>query len=322
VPPNVLLDDLEQAALIGLFEWKKAHPDEDAPGWIGGLTQRIRGSIKDELRHQDWLPRRARKAARGAESPMIVVGCDDADKDWEAHWAGAGESIEDVVVRKREVAHALLAPLKPRDERIVRLAYFRDVNLKDIGRSFGCSEPRISQLHARAIEVMRAHLTGEGRRPTTAQRAKRKQKEKQHAGADEFESPPSGIYPKCGGAVTSTLPEEGVDLRAELARYQQWMVDQALIRANGNEDEAAKLLGLEPSSFTAMLQPASTTRAASPPEAVAPSSGDSRIATLRTLGYSAKRVAGKLGVNYWVIEREYRRLAALEASQARREVGA
>jgi len=43
--------------------------------------------------------------------------------------------------------------------------------------------------------------------------------------------------------VPSVLPEEGIDLAAELERYRMWMVDQALLLADGNVLRAGKLLG-------------------------------------------------------------------------------
>lgn len=49
--------------------------------------------------------------------------------------------------------------------------------------------------------------------------------------------------------AASTLPEEGLDLRVELARYEAFLIDQAMIRSSGNAAEAAQLLGLTYSSF-------------------------------------------------------------------------
>lgn len=54
--------------------------------------------------------------------------------------------------------------------------------------------------------------------------------------------------------ATSTLPEEGLDLPAEIARYQAWLVDQALIRTNGNRAGAARLLGINRTTLVEMLR--------------------------------------------------------------------
>jgi hypothetical protein len=46
-----------------------------------------------------------------------------------------------------------------------------------------------------------------------------------------------------GAPAPSVLPEEGINLVAELERYKLWMIEQALIRTNGNQSEAGRLLG-------------------------------------------------------------------------------
>jgi DNA-binding NtrC family response regulator len=60
------------------------------------------------------------------------------------------------------------------------------------------------------------------------------------------------VYPTC--TVVSALPEGGLDLRDELRRYEDWLVDQALIRTNGNRARAARLLGLKRTTLVMMLR--------------------------------------------------------------------
>jgi RNA polymerase sigma factor (sigma-70 family) len=224
LPPNVQLCDLEQAALIGVFEWKRSHPDESVVGWKSGLYFRIRGAILDELRRQDWLPRRERERAKASDEHRVrVVGLDDVAPWWDDEWAGRAESPEDVLERKQEVARALATPMSERDAEVVHRVYFRGQTSKQVSEQFGCSGPRITQRHLRALDVMRAHLAedAEGDRAVP---------------------------------IHSTLPDEGIDLPAELARYQWWMVDQALIRTGGNKNRAAKLLGLNRTTLVEMLK--------------------------------------------------------------------
>lgn len=294
LPANVLLEDLEQAAMIGLFEWKSSHPDETTPGWIQGLRMRINGSIRDELRRQDWLPRPLRRAQRDKDQPLRIVGCADANPLWEDHWAGRSASPEHVVACRQEVEFAMRAP-SARDAEIIRLMFFRGLQQSEVGDRLGCSEPRVSQCYSRALAKMRARLLDEsparaaaeaarcvdGAHPAepdrarcaacakahsareAARRERRKARkralttEKGSTPMNEFE-PDSGIYPN--GAVPSTLPEEGIDLRAELARYQDWLVAQALLRTNGNRAAAAKLLGLKRTTLVEMLKSGSLVR--------------------------------------------------------------
>jgi transcriptional regulator with GAF, ATPase, and Fis domain len=62
------------------------------------------------------------------------------------------------------------------------------------------------------------------------------------------------VYPTC--TVVSALPESGLKLRDEMQRYQEWLVNQALIRTNGNRAQAARLLGLKRTTLVMMLQSA------------------------------------------------------------------
>ena len=53
-------DDMEQIGLMGLLEALRRYGEPDA-GFPGFAMLRIRGSILDELRRQDWRPRSVRR---------------------------------------------------------------------------------------------------------------------------------------------------------------------------------------------------------------------------------------------------------------------
>jgi RNA polymerase sigma factor for flagellar operon FliA len=59
----------------------------------------------------------------------------------------------------RERIKDAMATLPARERRLVSLYYFGDVTMKEIGAELGVNESRVSQLHARAIQRMRAALT-------------------------------------------------------------------------------------------------------------------------------------------------------------------
>jgi RNA polymerase sigma factor for flagellar operon FliA len=58
----------------------------------------------------------------------------------------------------RERVRAAIASLPWRERKVVSLYYYGDVTMKDIGRELGVNESRVSQLHARAIQRLRAAL--------------------------------------------------------------------------------------------------------------------------------------------------------------------
>jgi RNA polymerase sigma factor for flagellar operon FliA len=163
LPSNVRREDLFSAGMFGLYDSIRKNGSDEGPKFEWYARIRIRGAILDELRAQDWLPRRARWVAAGRRAPSpgatnlpsAVVGFDDL---------GAGELASQLAdtstldsgaqIELRSDCESLVAAidqLPERERTIVRLHYFEGVRFKEIGALLGVSEPRISQLHARAI---------------------------------------------------------------------------------------------------------------------------------------------------------------------------
>jgi RNA polymerase sigma factor (sigma-70 family) len=167
LPRSVLREDLQQAALIGLWDAVRRDNGDRTPEQRKGyLITRIRGQILDELRHQDWAKRR-RKG--GALEPVTVVRFDDIGHP------EAGHSFEEClpcprpnpeeqtitrIDQGRAIAEALGAPLTERNLHIVRGHYLRGTPFHELGTQLGVSEPRVSQLHSQAINAMHGWLTG------------------------------------------------------------------------------------------------------------------------------------------------------------------
>lgn len=64
LPPQVQFDDLMQAGMIGLIEAANHYQDEKGAQFSTYATFRIKGSILDEIRRQDWVPRSVYKVSR------------------------------------------------------------------------------------------------------------------------------------------------------------------------------------------------------------------------------------------------------------------
>ena len=67
LPPSVELDDLIQAGMMGLLDAVNRYEDTHGAVFETYAAQRIRGSMLDELRSADWLPRSVRKNMRDVE---------------------------------------------------------------------------------------------------------------------------------------------------------------------------------------------------------------------------------------------------------------
>jgi len=164
LPRNVLREDLIAAGMSGLWDAIRRHPDGPSDSFEWYVRVRIRGAILDELRAQDWLPRRARAAAEAASGtdayvpPPAVVRFDDVS-EWEQNRCLADASSSEAAVAAKFAQETLakaVEQLPERERHIVSQHYFRGVKFKDLGAELGVSEPRISQLHSRAIQRLKA----------------------------------------------------------------------------------------------------------------------------------------------------------------------
>lgn len=165
LPRNVLREDLLAAGMSGLWDAIRRHGERDHESFEWYVRVRIRGAILDELRAQDWLPRRARAAAAQAEpgqarlrAPAIVRFDDVSEWEQSRCLASGDASNSEISVDAkfvRENLNRAVEQLPDRERHIVAAHYFRGVKFKDLGAELGVSEPRISQLHSRAMQRLK-----------------------------------------------------------------------------------------------------------------------------------------------------------------------
>ncbi len=167
LPRNVLRDDLLASGMSGLWDAVRKQVAAPSDRFDYYVRVRIRGAILDELRAQDWLPRRARAAAAEAQEKgnharsvaPAVVRFDDVSEWEQGRCLATDESFDsEAAVDAKFVKESLVAAvdqLPTRERHIVSAHYFRGVKFKDLGTELGVSEPRISQLHSRAMQRLR-----------------------------------------------------------------------------------------------------------------------------------------------------------------------
>ncbi|HEY8088078.1 MAG TPA: sigma-70 family RNA polymerase sigma factor [Polyangiaceae bacterium] len=165
VPRNVLRDDLVAAGTYGLMDALRKTQGTRDGRFEAYARIRIRGAVIDELRNEDWLARSARadaneqaKATEGA-APGTLVGLDDLAPG-QLPVARPSTSPLDSAVRTSEQAALAraVADLPEREARILDLHYFQGMQLKDIAALLHVSEARVSQLHSRAVSMLRTAL--------------------------------------------------------------------------------------------------------------------------------------------------------------------
>jgi len=163
LPPNVLRDDLIAAGTFGLLDALRRQPkSERGAEFVWYARVRVRGAIFDELRTQDWLSRRARRrfASEERQSGAAVMGIEDLPEERRAIADEHAMTPESLVAARSEatVLAKAVERLPVRERNIITAHYFDGVQLRTIARDLGVSEPRVSQLHARAVARLREYL--------------------------------------------------------------------------------------------------------------------------------------------------------------------
>ena len=206
LPSSIALDDIIAAGWVGLSESLKRCPEGMSDGdFEAYASYRVRGAILDYLRSLDPLTRKLRGASRRItqtigeltqslgripEEDEVAAGLGvtlDAYRDLLREIGEAGfarleiemvdpssqdPSPEAMVVRRDLAARVATAidALPERLKLVLGLHYQEECTLREIGSVLGVSESRACQLHAEAIQHVRALL--ESPAPFKAPRAK------------------------------------------------------------------------------------------------------------------------------------------------------
>jgi RNA polymerase sigma factor FliA len=199
LPPSVEVDDLIQAGMLGLIEAVKQFDPSAGASFETYASIRIRGSMIDEIRRGDWVPRsvhrkvreaaeatrqleqaHGRAASPGEVARQLGIPIDEYMKLMEGAARGQVLSLEDNLADNGElrVAGDTAAPqqdlesaefrtalteaisgLPERERLILSLYYEQELNLREIGAVLGVTESRVCQVHGQAMVRLRARLT-------------------------------------------------------------------------------------------------------------------------------------------------------------------
>jgi len=186
LPAHVDENDLVSYGLLGLIgAIERFDPNRDIKFETYAIA-RIKGSIIDELRALDWVPRSVRSRARDIERAIGELELQDSlteisrssiaalDELWTISSTGGEQvalidTIEDTqgpepqsALAETEMREALgeaIARLPEREKLVVTLYYYEELTLREIGEVLGVTESRVSQLHTKAILRLKARLS-------------------------------------------------------------------------------------------------------------------------------------------------------------------
>ena len=166
LPRSVDREDLLAAGSYGLMDALRRSAGERGDRFEAYARIRIRGAVIDELRSQDWLARSARAHANAElrdndrATSGIFVGLDDLPPGERDASVGRAFPLSSWSPGTPSAARsgAAVQSLPRREAEILDLHYFQGVQFKDIAAQMKVSDARVSQLHTRALGLLRPVL--------------------------------------------------------------------------------------------------------------------------------------------------------------------
>lgn len=185
------MEDFEQVGLMGLLQAIRRYGEPDG-AFEAFAFKRIRGAILDELRSQDWRPRRVRQGVHelnhhhrtllnrlgreptddelAAEAGLTPVEVRERLYDGQAEemhcledWLAKGNDKAgngmDRVEQQHYIAEAL-RKMPEREQLLIALYYQQEMNMKEIALTLGLTESRVCQLHKECLTTLN-HLLRE-----------------------------------------------------------------------------------------------------------------------------------------------------------------
>ena len=191
IPASVELDDLIQTGTVGLIDAVRRYDPSKGIPFPAYARYRIRGAILDALRALDWATRSQRSQRKAIASAAAADGSVEAEpaqfrffslgpvvslssrrqSNWEscdempAPDVPCGENLHPDRLfeanEAKELVHKALDVLPDRYRKVVVMYYSGDWSMRDIGRSLGVNESRVSQIHKAALGKMKRALASE-----------------------------------------------------------------------------------------------------------------------------------------------------------------
>jgi RNA polymerase sigma factor for flagellar operon FliA len=146
----MLRDDVHAAALAGLWDATKRYRGEPER-FQRYAAIRIQGAIKDELRRQDWLPRRT----PGHSLLAVLIS---AESVAETPSRSPTPEEQAIATERATIVGAVVAALPSRERDVIERRYYRDESARQTAAALGVSEPRVSQIHVAALARMKRRI--------------------------------------------------------------------------------------------------------------------------------------------------------------------
>ena len=184
---NVEYDDLVGYGVFGLIDAIEKYDLCKEVKFETYASLRIRGAILDQIRKMDWIPRTIRQKQKKIETAIREIESregrpatdeeiasslgitDEEYLDWHGQMKVTIESgahsqqfdSPETVIEKEELKRMLMESLEvltEKEKKVILFYYYEELTLKEISSILEVSESRISQLHTRALQKMKAKM--------------------------------------------------------------------------------------------------------------------------------------------------------------------
>lgn len=163
LPDNIRFDEVQSYAYNGLLDAIERYDFNRNDSFEAYAGIRIKGSVYDELRKQDWLPRAVKE--KGNINMVSIDQLRELDNAYEPislenneEYAESESFIQPDFAPggiDRMYLVELINKLKPVQKTVVFYYYYAGLTLKEIGNILGYTEGGISLVHKRAITNLR-----------------------------------------------------------------------------------------------------------------------------------------------------------------------
>ena len=152
-------------ALVGAID--KFDPDKGIK-FETFVSKRIRGAVIDLARRQDWVPRSVRRKAREIDQASVELyselGRCPTDEEIAGRLGVTSQQYQEDLANsalRQELLDTLaegICSLRENEQMVVSLYYRKNLSMKEIAQVMEVSEPRISQIHSRAIQKLKLYM--------------------------------------------------------------------------------------------------------------------------------------------------------------------
>ena len=170
---NVEYDDLVGYGIFGLIDAIDKFDYGKNVKFETYASLRIRGSILDQIRKMDWIPRSLRQKQKKIDAAVLKIETDTGNIISLEEYIDSGSEVRvsagnterfmqpEQVMEKDELKKKIveaIEELTEKEKSVITLYYYEEMTLKEISMVLDVSESRVSQLHTKALNKMKLKL--------------------------------------------------------------------------------------------------------------------------------------------------------------------